>query len=563
MSIFDWVPLLLLTAIILLLIPVIGTYLVWIFQEKEISQSPLMYFERGIYWLCSIDPNHEMSWQDYLKALLWFNGVGLAVLFLILTFQDFLPLNPHNFSGVPWILAFNIAISYVTNTNWQSYAGEVTLSYFSQMVGLTTQNFLSAATGLSVMFAMIRGVSHRSINTIGNFWVDLTRGILYLFLPLAIIFSLFLVFEGSPQTLNPYAPAKTLEGHSQIIPYGPVASQIAIKQIGTNGGGFFAANSAHPYENPTPLSNFVELLAIFLIPAVSTYTFGIMVNSRRQGWALFLVMSFMTISGLLVMYAALHVHSPLLANMEPYEGIETRIGIANSMLWTNSTTCTSNGSVNCMISSLTPLAGGVALLNVMLGELIFGGVGGGLCTMLFFAMFTVFLAGLMVGRTPEYLGKKIGRREIRWVMAGVLIPSIVMLIGQAASCSNPLAQETLLHKGPHGLTELLYAFGSCSGNNGSAFAGINANTNYYNIALGVTMLLGRLSVIIPALALAGIFSAQKVSARTSGTFRTDSFLFAFLLCVVIVILGMLPFFPALALGPIVEHIFLLHGQTFG
>lgn len=564
MTAFDWIPVLFLAGIIMILVPFLGTYLVWIFLEKQVSaRSSITFLENGIYRICSIDPHHEMSWQDYLKALLCLNGWCLLLLFFILIFQNMLPLNPQNYPGVPWLSALNISISFVTNTNWQAYAGETTLSYFSQMVGLTTLNFLSAATGLAVMFAFIRGICQKSLNTIGNFWVDITRGILYLFLPLSFLFALVLVFEGSPQTLSPYANAKTIENESQVIPYGPVASQIAIKQLGSNGGGFFNANSAHPFENPSPFTNFLQVLAIILIPAASTYTFGVMVGAKGQGWVIFGVMSIMLFVGIAIMGISLHIKNPLLGDLQPMEGIETRIGIANSLVWTNTTSATSNGSTNAAISSLPPLAGGIALLNIMLGELIFGGVGVGLCSMLFFIVFTVFLAGLMVGRTPEYLGKKIGRREIRWVMAGILIPSSLMLIGQSLSCVNPHALASLSHSGPHGLTELLYTFASCSGNNGSAFAGINANTNYFNIILPLIMLIGRFAVIVPTLALAGIFSAQKISAKTAGTFKTDSLLFATLLCVVILILGILPFFPALALGPIVEHILLMHGQTFG
>lgn len=564
MTAFDWVPILFLAGIVMILVPFIGTYLVWIFQEKHVSdRSSITLIENGIYRICSIDPHHEMSWQDYLKSLLCLNSWAALLLFCILVFQDLLPFNPQHYPGLQWLQALNVSVSFITNTDWQSYAGETTLSYFSQMAGLATLNFVSAATGLSVMFALIRGISQSSLNTIGNFWVDITRGILYLLLPLSFLFALFLVLEGSPQTINPYVEVKTIESESQVIPLGPVASQVAIKQLGSNGGGFFNSNSAHPFENPTPFSNFLQFLAIILIPAASTYTFGSMVGNKKQGWVLFGVMSFLLFIGYIVMCLTLHIPNPLLGDLKPLEGVETRIGVANSLAWANTTTATSNGSTNAALSSMPPLAGGMALLNIMLGEIIFGGVGLGLCSMLFFAMFTVFLAGLMVGRTPEYLGKKIGRREIRLVMAGILIPSTIMLVGQSFSCINPTALESLSHSGPHGLTELLYAFSSCAGNNGSSFAGLNANTDYFNIALAIVMLTGRLAIIIPVLALAGIFSAQKISASTAGTFKTDNLLFAILLCVVILILGILPFFPALALGPIVEHIFLLHGQTFG
>ncbi len=510
-------------------------------------------FENLCYTIAGVDPEQEMTWTSYAKSLLWFNLCGFSAVFFIQLCQYYLPLNPQQLQAPSLDLAFNTAISFVTNTNWQAYSGENTLSYFTQMVGLTVQNFLSAVTGLAVSLVLVRGFARKTSLTIGNFWVDIVRSTFYIFLPLSIIVSLVLVCNGVVQTFAPYAEVTTLENTKQQIPLGPVASQIAIKQLGTNGGGYFGANSAHPFENPNLITNFIEMLAILLIPAGLVYSYGIMIDNKKHGVLLLLIMFSMLAFGLAV---------GLPAEMGNLEGKETRFGIVNDMLWTLSTTATANGSVNAMIDSMSPLSGGIAMFNIMLGELIFGGVGVGLCSMLLFILLTVFLSGLMVGRTPEYLGKKIRRKEIQWVTVAILAPGALILVGSSLSCVSHDGLSSLGNKGPHGLSEILYAFTSCAGNNGSAFGGLNVNTPFYNISLGFVMLLGRVAIVIPSLALGGLFAAKKISPPSAGTFSTDTLLFAILLLGVIVIVGGLTFFPALALGPIVEHLLMLRGVEF-
>ncbi|MBA3815799.1 MAG: potassium-transporting ATPase subunit KdpA [Parachlamydiaceae bacterium] len=549
--------------LLLLTVPLLGRYMAEIFKDNpQISIPILGTLEKLIYHLCKIDPAQEMGWKDYAKGMLYFNLVGFIFLFCLQIFQGWLPLNPQGFQGVGLALAFNTAISFVTNTNWQAYGGENTMSYLTQMAGLTVQNFVSAATGNAVLLAHIRGLVRTSSQTIGNFWVDLTRTIIYLFLPFCIILAFFLVSQGVIQNIHPYVQATTLQGDIQNIPMGPAASQVAIKQLGTNGGGFFNANSAHPFENPTPLSNFVETFAILCIPAAATYMYGMMIKSRKQGWLIFFVMFIIWIGGIGIAIASEYVFNPVLAVNPVLEGKETRFGVVNSVFWAVSTTATSSGSINSMHSSLSPLTGGIAMFNMEIGEVVFGGVGVGMCSMLMFIFLTMFLVGLMVGRTPEYLGKKIEKTEMQWVMLAILTPCSLILLGSGIAIALPVALDSLANFGPHGLSEILYAFSSAANNNGSAFAGIGADTLFYNIVLGKIMLLGRLSILVPSLAIAGSLAQKKTVAYSLGTFPTNNPLFGVLLFSVILIVAALTFFPALSLGPIVEQILMLRGQAF-
>jgi K+-transporting ATPase ATPase A chain len=550
-------------AALLVLTPILGAYMAGVFEGKRtFLHLVLGWIERLIYRCCAINDHAEMHWREYAKALLWFNCLGLVAVLFFQILQRWLPLNPQGLDNVPWALAFNTAVSFMTNTNWQAYSGETTLSYGTQMLALTVQNFVSAATGIAVVLALVRGIARRTSTTIGNFWVDLTRSVVYVLLPLSIVLAVVLVGEGVVQTFSTASTATTIEGGSQVILLGPVASQVAIKQLGTNGGGYFNANSAHPLENPTPVSNFLEMLAILLIPAALVFSYGRMTNARRHAWILFTVMFVLFLGGLALSLYGEYQSNPALGIMRNLEGKETRLGIANSVLWSVSTTAASNGSVNAMESSLSPLAGGVALFNMMLGEVIFGGVGAGLYGMLLHVLLTVFLAGLMVGRTPEYLGKKIEAKEIQMVIVAVLAPSAVILISAGIACVLPAALVSLGNSGPHGLSEILYAFSSAAGNNGSAFAGLNANTTFYNLTLALTMLIGRFIVIVPCLSIAGSLAAKRPAAISPGTFATDNTLFAVLLIGTILIVGALTFFPALCLGPIVEHFLLRAGRTF-
>lgn len=551
-----WIQVFLFTAILICLIPLLGNYMAALFEGRYCF---FVRWEKRSYRLCGIDPQEKMNWRTYLKVLLLFNFIGFIFLFALQILQGVLPLNTQHFGAVPWALAFNTAASFVTNTNWQAYAGETTLSYGTQMVGLAVQNFFSAATGMCALLALIRAIANKSEESVGNFWVDLVRCIYALLLPLAILLAFVLVSQGVVQTFSPYVEVTTLEGAKQTIPLGPTASQIAIKQLGTNGGGFFNANSAHPFENPTALANFFEALALVLIPAASVWMYARMIGKQSHGILLLGVMFAIWVGGLIFSYYSQTMTNPVFGSENVLEGIETRFGSGQSTLWATTTTATANGSVNCMHSSLSPLAGGVALLNIMLGELIFGGVGVGLASMLMFAFLTVFLSGLMVGRTPEYFGKKLEKREMQWITVAILTPGVLILIGSSIALMNPSALTSLTNSGPHGFTEILYAFSSCAGNNGSAFAGLNANTDFYNITLGVVMILARLAIIVPTLAIAGLLNKKKISCATSGTFSTESFLFAILLLSVILIVGALTFFPALCLGPIVEHFLLVKG----
>jgi potassium-transporting ATPase potassium-binding subunit len=545
------------------LTPFIGSYISRVFNGNRNSLTPIIgKMENYIYRLTKINPTEEMDWKTYTLALCIFNFLGFIILFLIQMFQSYLPLNPERLPNVSWDLALNTAISFMTNTNWQSYSGETTLSYFSQMVGLTVQNFLSAATGIAVMLALIRGLTHKSTRNIGNFWVDLVRSTIYVLIPLAIILSIVLVGQGVVQTFSSHVEVTTIEGAKQVIPLGPAASQIAIKQLGTNGGGFFGANSAHPFENPTPLSNFLEVIAILLLPSSLVYTYGKMIGSTRQGWTLWGSMMFLLIILLSISLWSEYHSNPVSQTTAGMEGKETRFGVGNSVVWSVATTAASNGSVNAMHDSLTPISGLIAMLNIMLGEIIFGGVGAGMYGMIIFVILTVFIAGLMVGRTPEYLGKKIESFEIKMAVLAVLIPCVVILLFSAIGLSPICLSPGSINMGPHGLSQILYAFTSAAGNNGSAFAGLNTNTVFYNIFLGIGMLAGRFGVIIPILAIAGKLSIKNIVPLSTGTFRTDTLLFAALLIGIILIVGALTFFPALSLGPIVEHLLTLQGHSF-
>ncbi len=543
--------------------PLLGAYMAKVLAgERHVLSHLVRPIERLIYRLAGLDPTIEMRWTTYAAALLVFNVLGFSVVLGLQLIQNALPLNQQNLPNVPLPLAFNTAVSFMTNTNWQSYAGETTLSYAVQMLGLTVQNFVSAATGIAVIVALTRGLVKRATATLGNFWADLVRSTLYILLPLSLGLAIVLAGQGVVQNFSAYASAAPLDGGSQTLPLGPAASQIAIKQLGTNGGGFFNTNSAHPFENPTPLSNFLEMFSILMIPAALTYTYGRMVGSQRQGWSIFAAMLILLLMGLTVSLAAEYSQNPVFNTASVMEGKEVRFGIVNSVLWANATTAASNGSVNAMHSSLAPLTGFVAMLNIMLGEVIFGGVGAGLYGMLMFVILTVFIAGLMVGRTPEYLGKKIEAAEIKLALIAVLAPSAVILLMSAGASISPVGLSSLANVGPHGLSEMLYAFASAAGNNGSAFAGLNANTDFYNILLGLAMLIGRFAVIVPALAIGGSLVGKKITPPSAGTFPTDSPLFVGLLIGIVVIVGALTFFPALSLGPLIEHFLMQAGRSF-
>ena len=544
---------------LLFLTPILGMYMALVLEGKRtILTSFFGSLEQGIYKICGIKPTDSMTWKDYLLALLGFNLLGALAVFFLQIFQHLLPLNPNHLPNVSLPLAFNTAVSFMTNTNWQSYAGETTLSYFTAMAGLTVQNFLSAATGIGVLLAMVRGFRNKESSNLGNFWVDVTRSVIYILLPLSIIFSGVLVGQGVIQNFQHNHTIITVEGQKQEIPMGPAASQIAIKQLGTNGGGYFNTNSAHPFENPTPFTNFLEMLAILLLPASLVYTYGVMISSKKHAGIIFSIMMVIFLFGFAgSLYSEYHVSHSL--GVPLMEGKETRFGIMNSVLWANATTAASKGSVNSMHSSLSPLAGGIAMFNIMLGAIIFGGIGSGLYGMILFIILTVFLAGLMAGRTPEYLGKKIQKKEIIMVILGILIPSITILLGTSLALQLPAGLASLSTHGAHGFSEILYAFTSAAGNNGSAFAGLNANTAFYNLILGIVMLIGRFGVIIPCLVIAGSIANKKIIPASTGTFSTTNLTFAVLLLGVIIIVGGLTFFPALVLGPVTEHILLMRG----
>jgi len=565
-----WLQFLVYFAVLLMCIRPLGIYMAGIFTGKYTFLSPI---EKPIYRLCGIHADEEMSWRQYAAAMLLFSFVSLVLTYIIERLQHFLPWNPQHLPGVEAFLAWNTAASFTTNTNWQAYTNDVTMSYFTQMAGLAYHNFLSAAVGIAVAIALVRGISRRESKFIGNFWVDTTRTCLYLLVPLCIVFALLLVSQGVIQNLHPYTVAHTLEHQTQTIAQGPVASQEAIKELGTNGGGFFSANSAHPFENPTAFSNFIEMFLIFLIGGALTVTLGRMTGSPSHGWAVFACMALLFASGFTVAYwaeahpnPALHAvdqHASALQSGGNMEGKETRFGVADSALFATITTDASCGAVNSMHDSFMPLGGMVPLINIMLGEIIFGGVGSGLYGMLIYVVLSVFIAGLMVGRTPEYLGKKIEAYDVKMTMLYVLIFPLVILVLTAVSVLSPqMGLSSLNNNGPHGLSEILYAFVSTAGNNGSAFAGLNANTHWYNVSTGFNVLIGRFLMMIPMLALAGNLARKKSVPPSPGTFPVNTPLFTVLLTGVILIVGALTFFPALSLGPILEHLLLQHGTLF-
>ncbi|MBN8962745.1 MAG: potassium-transporting ATPase subunit KdpA [Rhizobiales bacterium] len=567
MTVAGWMQILLFCALVLALVVPLGAYMTRVFNSERTFLSPILQpCERLLYRIAGVDAKREQHWVSYTLSMLLFHVGGFAVLYVVLRAQAILPLNPMSQSAVAPDLAFNTTVSFLTNTNWQNYGGESTLSYLSQMLGLTVQNFLSAATGIVLAVALIRGFARRSVQTIGNFWVDVTRCTLYVLLPICVVFTLFLVWQGMPQTLGPSVEATGLEGARQTIAIGPVASQVAIKMLGTNGGGFFNANGAHPFENPTALSNLLQMLAIFALGAALTNVFGRMVGNQRQGWAILAAMGILFIAGVTVCYWAEANGSALLnaqglvgGNME---GKEVRFGIVASALFAVVTTAASCGAVNAMHDSFTALGGMIPLINMELGEIVVGGVGAGLYGMLLFVIVTVFVAGLMVGRTPEYVGKKIEAREVKMAMLAILVLPLMMLGWSAIAMAYPPAVAAMGNAGPHGFSEVLYAFTSQTANNGSAFAGLSGNTLFYNLAGAVAMFIGRFWMIVPAMAIAGSLAAKKTVAVSSGTFPTTGGLFVGLLVGVIVIVGGLTFFPALALGPIAEHLAMGTGGLF-
>jgi K+-transporting ATPase ATPase A chain len=556
-------------AVVLLLAWPLSKYMAKVFTGKKTFLDPVLQpLERLLYRLAGINPRQEMNWRQYAGALLMFNVLGAILVFLIESLQGVLFWNPADLDGVsPWHLAFNTAVSFMTNTNWQSYGGELTMSYFTQMTALTVQNFVSAAVGIAVAVALLRGLIRKTVSTIGNFWVDLIRGTLWVLLPLSVVFTLVLVQQGAIQNLSPYLTLQTLEGTEQTLAMGPAASQEAIKMLGTNGGGFFNANSAHPFENPTPLTNFLQVVSIFLIPAALVLTFGRMARDRRQGYAVLATMVLLFVLMLAGTYLSELNGNPILAGLgvdgpTAMEGKEVRFGISGSALFATVTTAASCGAVNAMHDSFTPLGGFFPLLQMKLGEVIFGGVGAGFYSIMLFIILSMFIVGLMVGRTPEYLGKKIEAREIKMATLGVLLPAVTMLTSSAIAAVTEAGTSSIFNSGPHGLSEIMYAFASAAGNNGSAFGGLSANTPFYNLMLAMGMLIGRFGVILPVLAIAGGMAEKKVSPPGPGTFSTTGWLFVVLLAAVILIVGALTFLPILTLGPIVEHLLMLQGTTF-
>jgi K+-transporting ATPase ATPase A chain len=558
MTLIGWIQIALFCAIVVALARPLGGYMTRVFNGERTLLSPVLRpVEAALYWAAGVDPRREQHWVTYTVAMLFFHVGGFAILYALLRLQAVLPFNPADQSAVAEDLSFNTAVSFITNTNWQNYGGESTMSYLSQMLGLTHQNFLSAATGIVLAIALIRGFARASVKTVGNFWVDVTRCTLYILVPLCIPYALFLVWQGIPQTLGPYVEATTLEGGKQLIAVGPVASQIAIKMLGTNGGGFFNANAAHPFENPTAVSNFVQMVSIFAIGAALTNVFGRMVGNERQGWAIFAAMGVLFLAGVIVTYWAeaagttgLNALGLTGGNME---GKEVRFGIVASSLFAVVTTAASCGAVNAMHDSFTALGGMIPLINMQLGEIIVGGVGAGLYGMLLFVILSIFVAGLMVGRTPEYVGKKIEAKEVKMAMLAILVLPLMYLGWTAVAVVLPSAVASMNNPGPHGFTEVLYAYTSATGNNGSAFAGLNGATFFYNLTLASAMLVGRFWMIIPAMAIAGSLAAKKSIPASSGTFPTTGGLFVGLVVGVILIVGGLTFFPALALGPVVEQ----------
>ena len=569
MTLSGWLEIGLILGLIALTARPLGFYMARVFNGERTFLSPVLGpLERGFYAAAGVAPEQEQGWLSYTTAMLAFSAAGFVSLYAILRLQAYLPFNPQGFDNVPPALAFNTAISFLTNTNWQAYSGETTMSHFSQMAGLTVHNFLSAATGIALAIALTRAFARASAATLGNFWVDVTRCTLYILLPLALLVALGFLASGVPQTLRGSVDATTLEGVRQTIALGPVAGQEAIKQLGTNGGGFFNANSAHPFENPSAISNIIQIWAMGSISTALLLTFGKMVGSERQGWALVYAVAILLVVGIGAIYWAETAGNPLLTSLglDPslgnMEGKEVRFGQVMSSLFAAVTTAESCGAVNAMHDSLTPLGGLVPLFLIQLGEVLPGGVGSGLYGMVIFALLAVFIAGLMVGRTPEFLGKKIDAREIKLAMLAVLILPLAILGFSSVAVVLPVALAGIANKGPHGLTEILYAYTSATGNNGSAFAGLNANTPWYNITTAIAMIMGRFGYVVPVMAIAGSIAAKKKALPSAGTFPTESGLFVGLLVGVILIVGGLQFFPSLALGPIVEHFLMLAGKTF-
>jgi K+-transporting ATPase ATPase A chain len=567
MTIIGWTQIGMFCLIVVMLAAPVGGYMTRVFSgERTLLSVLLRPAETGLYRLAGVDEKGEQSWRTYTVAMLLFHVGGVFIIYGLMRLQAVLPFNPAGQAAVAPELSFNTAISFVTNTNWQNYSGESTLSYLVQMLGLTHQNFLSAATGIVLAVALIRGFSRASAKTVGNFWVDITRCTLYILLPICVPYALFLVWQGVPQTLGAYVDATTLEGGRQIIAVGPAASQVAIKMLGTNGGGFFNANAAHPFENPTALSNFVQMLSIFVLGAAMTNVFGRMVGNQRQGWAILAAMGVLFLAGVAVCYwaeangtATLNALGLSGGNME---GKEVRFGIVASALFAVVTTAASCGAVNAMHDSFTALGGMIPMINMQLGEIIVGGVGAGLYGMLLFVIVTVFVAGLMVGRTPEYVGKKIEAKEVKMAMLAILVLPLMMLGWTAIAVVYPPAVASMANAGPHGFSEVLYAYTSQAANNGSAFAGLTGNTPFYNVTGAIAMFIGRFWVIVPAMAIAGSLAAKKAVPPSLGTFPTTGGLFVGLLVGVILVVGGLTFFPALALGPIVEHLAMQAGGVF-
>jgi len=587
MSLNGWLQIILFIATVLLLAKPMGSYLTRVFERRKTFLDPVLApCERLLYRMTGIKPEEEMRWTEYAFAMLIFSAATLLLTYAVERLQHLLPLNPQHLAAVEPSLALNTAISFTTNTNWQSYSPEFTMSYLTQMLGLATHNFWSAAVGMALAMAFVRGIARRETKTLGNFWVDLTRGTLWVLLPISVVFSLALVSQGVVQNLRPYDTAKLMQPQkvtgsdgkttmvtTQTIAQGPVASQEAIKMLGTNGGGFFNANSAHPFENPTPLSNFLEMLSIFLLPAGLAIALGQMVGSPKHGWAVLAAMVVLWFAGTTICYWAESQPNPMLPGVDQHvsltqsggnmEGKEVRFGIANSALFAAVTTDASCGAVNSMHDSFMPLGGMVPMANILLGEVVFGGVGAGLYGMLVFVVMAVFIAGLMVGRTPEYLGKKIEAYDVQMAMLYLLIFPFIILGFTAVTVLMPnLGLSSLANHGPHGLSEILYAYTSATGNNGSAFAGLNANTHWYNYSLGIAMFFGRFMMIVPMLAIAGNLAGKKIVPASAGTFPVTTPLFTMLLTAVILIVGALTFFPALSLGPILEHLLLQAGHAF-
>jgi K+-transporting ATPase ATPase A chain len=575
MTLNGWLQIAVFAALILVAVKPLGLYMARVFAGERTFLTPVIRpIERAFYAISGVDPDREQHWTTYAVAMLLFNGAGFLLLYALQRLQDVLPYNPQGLAAVPPALAFNTAVSFITNTNWQSYAGESTLGYLVPMAGLTVQNFLSAATGIALAIALTRAFARASGKTIGNFWADATRCTLYILLPMCIVIALVLVALGVPQNLHAYTEATTLEGAKQVIAQGPVASEMAIKHLGTNGGGFFNANAAHPFESPNSITNLIHMWSLFTLATALTYTFGRMVGSQRQGWTIFAAMAVFWFAGVLVAYSAEAAGNPQIAKLGVdaggsdlqtggnMEGKEVRFGIANSALFATITTDTSCGAVNSMHDSYTPLGGLIPMLNIQLGEVVFGGVGSGLYGFLLFAVLAVFIAGLMVGRTPEYLGKKIEAKDVQMSMLAILILPFSILGFAAVASVLPTALGSLNNAGAHGFSEILYTFTSGTGNNGSAFAGINANTDFYNTTLGFAMLIGRFLMIVPMLALAGSLVGKKIVPASAGTFPTTGPLWVGLLIGVIVIVSGLIYFPALTLGPVVEHFQMLAGKQF-